>query len=144
MIIILLILVILLIIIFFIFRKTKREKLSDKYDIYKKIFKQNIKTKQLILANPSYFIENDLDDKQIDDIVYYLLISNEDDDRSIAYVTLNHLPFIQMPDVIESDNKISNYYGYMKALHIITGKNEDDIIKMRKKDLIHHIEKIDK
>ena len=40
-----------------------------------------------------------------------------------------------MPDLVETEKKISNYYGFMKALHEITGKNEKNILNMKKKKI---------
>lgn len=131
-----------LIYIYINYRKKKvKETISieTKYDIYKKVFDKHMYTKELILNDKPYFRNKKLLQEQIDKIVYYLIVPNNNENMKIADIVIIHLDFIEYPDLIESDNKISNYYGFIEALHELTGKNGNDILNMKKKEFISNL-----
>jgi len=129
-------LIVILIIYFLVFRK-KPYKIGNEYGIYKKLFSKHIIIKDLVIEKDrSYFIDKKLNDDQLNDLIYYLLIPGNNENEKISTIVLKHLDFIQMPDLIENEKKISNYYGFIDALHELTGKNDINVLTMTKKEMI--------
>jgi hypothetical protein len=95
--------------------------------------------KELAINEKAYLINRKLKSEQLDMMVYYLIVPNNNEDMTIGNIVIKYLDFIEYPDLIESENKISNYDGLINALHELIGKDEKEILKLTKREFIASI-----
>lgn len=136
------IIIIILITIVYTYFKRKRDNtisIERKYYVYKKLFDKYMYIKELVIDDKTYFIDKKLKSEQLDMMVYYLIVPDNNEDMTIGNIVIKYLDFVEYPDLIESDKKISNYNGLIDALHELTGKNEKELLKMTKKEFIDSI-----
>jgi hypothetical protein len=138
-IIIIIIIAIILVLLYFIFRRTKEsiENIIDKkYDIYKNIIEKSININELIIADKTYMKKRKLNEEEINKIIYYLFVPDNNMNKNIKYIVYEYLDFIQKPDLIKGNDEISNYNMFLKMIHDITGKDSIDILNNSKKDFL--------
>jgi hypothetical protein len=136
------IIIIILISCIYTYFKRKRDNtisIEEKYIVYKKLFDQHMYIKELAINEKAYLINRKLKSEQLDMMVYYLIVPNNNEDMTIGNIVIKYLDFIEYPDLIESENKISNYDGLINALHELTGKDEKEILKLTKREFIASI-----
>lgn len=136
------VIIIILISLVYTYFKRKRDNtisIEEKYNVYKKLFDNHMYVKELVIGEKAYFVDGKLKPEQIDTMVYYLIIPDNNEDMVINNIVLKYLDFIEYPDLIESENRISNYYGLINSLHELTGKEEKEILKMTKREFIKSI-----
>jgi hypothetical protein len=133
--------IIIILLCLFLYKKINKSKetfnIEEKYNIYHKLFDKYIYVKELIIEGDNfYFIKNKLKPEQIDIMVYYLIIPNNNLNNIIKNIIINYLDFIEPPDLIKNDNNMSNYYGLLDALHELTGKDGTYISSLTKKEFL--------
>ena len=136
------IIVIIFVSIIYTYFKRRRDNtisLEQKYNVYRKLFDQHMYIKELAINEKAYLINRKLKSEQLDMMVYYLIVPNNNEDMTIGNIVIKYLDFIEYPDLIESENKISNYDGLINALHELTGKDEKEILKLTKREFIASI-----
>jgi hypothetical protein len=134
------IIIILVIFLVYILNRWKKIKetisIENKYDVYAKVLEKHMYVKELIINDKTYLINKKLNQEQINKMVYYLIVPDNNENIKIADIIIRYLEFIEFPDLIESENRISNYYGLIEALHELTGKDGNEVLSMKKKEFI--------
>lgn len=133
--------VIAIIILLYLYLIPKRENFNDEriYNILLKEF-NNLKTKQLIHDvdnNKVMIVDIDLTDYELNRLMRNIIVSK--DSTKVGEILAN--AGIGVPDIIPSDNKISNYHQVLYLLENISGKKENEILNMNKKQLLDILEK---
>jgi hypothetical protein len=120
-------------------KRTNTISIEERYIIYKKLFDNYMYNKELVVSDKAYFVDQKLKPEQLDILVYYLIVPNNNEEMTIGNIIIKYLDFVEYPDLIESENKISNYYGLINALHELSGKDEKEILKLKKREFIASI-----
>ena len=142
MIVVIIILLIVLVVLYFLFRRiNKKEKFiyidDKKYDDYIFLINKYLYINELTIdKNETKMRKRKLTETEINKIIYYIFVPDNNMDKNIRFIIFEYLDFIQKPDIIESDNHITNYYNFIRVLHEICGKNEQDILSMNKKKFL--------
>jgi archaellum biogenesis ATPase FlaH len=140
--IIILIVLVILGLLYLLFRKN-RESIEDvvdkKYDIYKKLIEDNMYINELHIGDKTIMRKSKLNDEDMNKMLYYLFVPNNNMNKNMKYIVYEYLDFIQRSDLIEGDNNISNYKVFLNFIHILTGKDSLEVMKMNKEEFLENI-----